>query len=182
MHEDFVDGELHDDIGYVILTVPLVSSLIGTVQPIKPFSADEQVEPDTFCITVGCLKMSSSTWSSIGSLPIVQARVSSKEKCENQKISELVGLGSRFGLGSFATSPSTGYFCANKTCDFLSLLGSCARDSGSPLICPDASGNLKVAGVRHSSANCFLRDIQSKSIDLYTDLSYYTDYITGRKK
>merc|ERR1712111_213005 len=89
-------------------------------------SVDEPIAPGTTCIATGWGQTTGVIPSLPNALQVVEIEVISKEDCELD----------------YEGYIQPGMICAGKP-----GAGTCSGDSGGPLVCPDANGDMKLAGL-----------------------------------
>ena len=157
-HEDYQIKEfIQSDIAIVTLEDPLDFS-DPKVQPIESWNGP--VKPNTYCLAIGCTQTRASKFDYASQ--IVDSQVLSIDTCQQE-----------FSLYGILIQP--GMFCAKKPCAYIRSNVRCNGDSGSPIVCPDTSGTLKMAGL----VSWGLADCSRNSITVFTDISHYQDWIAN---
>ena len=159
VHEDHsTEGRIVNDIAMVTLEDPLDFNN-PNVQPISSdlLKQTESNLPNTHCRTIGCSRysLSNTTYAS----QIVDSQIVSDESCRNT-------------YENFGLSITPEMLCASKPCSNIRNRP-CRGDSGSPLVCPDALGRLKIVGlVIFGFTNC-----SRNPVIVFTRISHNQDWI-----
>lgn len=159
IHEDYsVKGTIENDIAMVSLEDPLDFD-DPEVQPMSSWKPTEPIQANTYCLTIGCSQLRPSSNKYYAS-QIVDGQVVSDESCRNV-----------YEKGGISIGP--GMICASKPCSNIRNKP-CRGDSGSPLVCPDSLGRLKMVGL----VSFGLTDCSRNPIIVYTRISHYQDWIS----
>ena len=128
------------------------------VQPTSSWKQTEPIQPNTYCRTIGCSQLSLSSNKTYAS-QIVDSQIVSDDSCRNTF--EKIGV-----------SITPDMLCASKPCSNIRNRP-CTGDSGSPLVCPDALGRLKIVGlVIFGFTNC-----SRNPVIVFTRISHNQDWI-----
>lgn len=149
-HDNFNFQDLGDDVSIITVSEPFDLS-DPNCQPIEMFrAADTAISVNTVCNTTGWGLTSGGGLFPPNALQWVQIPVISEEECK-QKFGDVI---------------TDGMICAGGP-----GAGSCNGDSGGPFVCPDSTGNGKLAGiVSFGVQGC-------KDSTVYTKVSHYEDWI-----
>ena len=156
-HEDLDYLSCNNDVGIITVTQPFDFS-DPHVQPIGMFktSVDESVAPNTTCFATGWGQLSGGINPTLqNALQVVEIEVISNENCQSE----------------YEGNIEPGMICAGKA-----GAGTCSGDSGGPLVCPDAKGDLKLAGL------VSLVNEKCSSSSVFARVSYYEDWIAAHTK
>ena len=161
-HENYntaIKPTFENDIALITLSEALDLS-DPNVQPIEMFTNfDEEVTPGSYCLSIGCSSSRPST-SLYYASQVVDSEVMDLGSCKNEFPSEI----------------SSSNICARKPCDDIDGKIPCRGDSGSPLVCPDQRGRLKVAGlVSFGSSRC-----TSSSTTVFTRIQNFYDWVLNQ--
>ena len=152
-HEDHNDPRFNNDVSIITVTQPFDFS-DPHVQPIGMFKAslDDPIAPGTTCIATGWGQTQGLFPTLPNALQVVEIDVISKEDCELDY---------------------AGYIQPGMICAGTQGAGTCSGDSGGPLVCPDANGDMKLAGLVSFGAG----DCSASSV--FARVSYYEEWIAA---